>query len=186
MAAGGTPGNVQVGPGRIYVAAIGTTEPASASAALPSAWRAVGYTEDGSEFQSETTSEPVEVAEELDPIRYENTRRLSNFVFSMAESTGKNLALALNQGSDATTGGAIEPTDAGSEVRVMIVWDSDETPGATNSRLLIRQGYQSGQTTIAHRKAPAKKLIAVNFRAERPDDGTSEAWKFFEDSDGLI
>lgn len=185
MAAGGTPGNVQVGPGRIYVAPIGTTDPTDSSTALPSAWRAVGYTEDGSEFQTETTSEAVEVAEELDPIRYENTRRLSGFVFSMAESTGKNLALALNQGANVTTSGVVSPVAVGSEVRVKIVWDSDETAGASNSRLLIRQAYQSGQTTIAHRKAPAKKLIAVNFRAEKPDAG-GDAWKFFEDSTGLI
>ena len=75
MAAGGTPSNVDLGPGRLYVAPLGTAEPVNCSAALPSAWIPIGYTEDGTEFQFGVTREAVEVAEEVDPIGYEMTRR---------------------------------------------------------------------------------------------------------------
>lgn len=185
MAAGGTSSNVTLGPGRLYVAPIGTAEPTSASAAMPSAWRAIGYTDQGTAFTTETTSEPVEVAEELDPVRYVNTRRLSAVAFAMAETTRANLALALNDGADADNDGtAYEPPDSGDEVRIMIVWDSDETPGADNRRWIFRQAYQSGQVEIARRKAPAKSLLAVNFRLEKPDG--EAPFKVFPNASGLI
>jgi len=185
MAAGGIPGNVRVGPGRIYVAAIGTAEPVSASAVLPSAWFAVGYTEEGSLFSTSTTSEPLDVAEELDPIRYENTSRESSITFSMAEVTRRNLFLALNQGAgganDATI---IQPPNLGAEVRTMIVVDSDETPSATNVRWIFRRGYQSGTIELARRKSPQKSLVAVTFRLELPTGQT--AWAIYPNSSGLI
>lgn len=188
MAAGGTPTNVQLGPGRLYVAAIGTTEPASSSAALPSAWRAVGYTEDGNAFSTETTSEPVEVAEELDPVAYANTRRISRVAFTMAETTRRNLALAMNVGAnEANDATAFEPPDLGTEVRIMLVWDSDEDPTATpttNRRWLFRRGYQSGAIEVPHRKAPAKSLIAVTFNLEKPTG--AKVFKAFPNAAGLI
>lgn len=62
-----------IDPGLLYVAPIGTTEPTAstdlAAASLPSAWREVGYTEDGSVFKYDVKSEKIEVAEELDPIQ---------------------------------------------------------------------------------------------------------------------
>ena len=73
MAAGGTPGNVKLGAGRLYYAPLGTTEPTNCSTALPSAWIAVGYTENGTSIDTAITSEDIEVAEELDPIDNVNT-----------------------------------------------------------------------------------------------------------------
>lgn len=170
MAAGGTSTNVQTGPGRLYIAPIGTTEPTSASAALPSAWSPVGYTDQGHEFATDITSEAIEVAEELDPIRYENTRRISRVTFSMAEATQRNLAMALGSGaSTANDGTALEPPTAGSEVGVMIVWDSEEDPTTTgNVRWIYRQAKPSGTITVGHGKAPAKALIPVTFNLEKP------------------
>lgn len=169
MSAGGNADHVELGPGRLYVAPLGTTEPTSASAALPSAWVAIGYTEDGSAFASDITSEPVEVAEELDPISYVNTRRLNRVSFSMAEATARNLVLALGGGAaTANDGTSVEPPDAGAEVAVMLVWDSEETPGASNVRWIYRQAKPSGTIEIAHRKAPAKSLIPVTFNLEKP------------------
>lgn len=185
MAAGGIASNVTLGPGRLYVAPIGTAEPTDATSPMPSAWRPIGYTEQGTGFTTETTSEPVEVAEELDPIRYVNTRRLSSVAFEMAEATRRNLALALNLGANADNDDtALEPLDPEDEVRIMIVWDSDDTPGATNRRWLFRQCYQSGQVELANRKAPQKRLIGVNFRLEKPDGAA--AYKIFPNASGLI
>ena len=53
MAAGGSPGNVDVGPGRLYYAALGTAEPTDCSTVLPSAnWKVLGYTAAGPDRKS--------------------------------------------------------------------------------------------------------------------------------------
>jgi hypothetical protein len=169
MAAGGTSTNVQVGPGRLWVAPLGTTEPTTATAALPSAWVPIGYTEQGHEFAADITSEPIEVAEELDPIFYVNTRRISRVTFSMAEATKRNLGIALGSGATQTNDAtAYSPPAAGSELAVMLVWDSEESAGADNVRWIYRQAKPSGTISIAHGKAPAKALIPVTFNLEKP------------------
>lgn len=185
MAAGGSSTFVEVGPGRLYVAPIGTAEPADNDTALPSVWRAVGYTEDGSRFTSELTSEDIEVAEELDAIRTINTKRTNTLALSMAEASRRNLALALNQGANAANDDtALEPPDLGTEVRVMLVWDSDETPSATNVRWLYRQCYQTGAVEINRAKAPNKTLLPVTFAVEKPSG--LAPFKVFPSSTGLI
>lgn len=169
MAADGNSAAVKVGPGRIWMAPLGTAEPTDNSSALPSAWIPIGYTEEGNAYAADLTSEPVEVAEEIDPIRYENTRRLSRVTFSMAEATARNLVAALG-------GGTAQPNDdtdfdlpaAGTEVPIMLVWDSDEEASATNVRWLYRQAKPSGTIEIARRKAPQKTLIPVTFNLEKP------------------
>lgn len=169
MAAGGTTGNVELGPGRLYVAPLGTAEPASCSAVLPSAWRAVGYTEDGSAFSTALTQSEVDVAEEVDPILYVLTKRANTLVVTMAEMTRRNLALALGSGANAANDAtAYEPPNPGAEVAVMGVWDSQDTPDANNERWLFRQMKSGGTITIPRRKAPAKATIAVTFSLEKP------------------
>lgn len=185
MAAGGSTSNVELGPGRLYVAPLGTTEPASCSAALPSAWRAVGYTEDGSAFSTTLTNSEVDVAEEVDPILYVLSKRANTLALSMAEMTRANLALALGTGANAATDATTyEPPDPGSEVAVMIVWDKLDTPGATNVRWLFRQCKAGGTINIPRRKSPAKALMAVTFSLEKP--ASSAPFKVFPNSSGLV
>lgn len=186
MAASGTPGNVDLGPGRLYYAPLGTSEPTSCSAALPSAWIAVGYTEDGTAVDTEITSEAIEVAEELDPIRFEQTRRMTKLALQMAEMTKKRLALALGAGAGETDDAAtFEFPDAGDIVGVMFVWDSNETPDATNRRWLFRQCTPSGTVSTARRKAPQKALIPVTFDCAKPATGT-KAVKVFPNASGQV
>jgi len=169
MAAGGTTTNVTLGVGRLWVAALGTAEPTHASAAMPSAWSPIGYTEEGTAFSIELTSEPVEVAEELEPIFYSNTRRVGSLTVAMAETTKRNLFLALGGGAGATnTVGPLALPAVGSEVAVMLVWDFEDTPTATNTRYLFRQAKATGTIELANRKAPQKRLIAATFNLEKP------------------
>ncbi|MGK2948987.1 MAG: hypothetical protein ACSLFP_10460 [Acidimicrobiales bacterium] len=185
MAAGGNSDAVQLGPGRLYIAPIGTTEPTSASAALPSAWSPLGYTEDGNAYAADITTEPIEVAEELDPIRYVNTRRLNRLTLQMAEATARNLVLALGAGgAHPNDGQFVEPPDAGDSVAVMIVWDSDEAPGADNVRWVYRQAVPSGTIELPRRKAPAKTLIPVTFNLEKP--ASAKPWICFPNAAGDI
>jgi len=185
MAAGGNSDNISIGPGRIYIAPLATTEPASCSATLPSAWLAIGYTEEGTVVTIANTSAEVEVAEELDPVRYLNTKRTTKVSFAMAEMTVRNLALALADGAgralDAT---AYEPPDAGTDTAVMIVWDSEDTPSATNVRWLFRQAKASGNIAIARKKSPNKATIPVEFNLEKP--ASAAAFKVYPNSSFLV
>lgn len=186
-AAGGNSGNVQINPGRLYVAPLGTAEPTNNSSALPSAWRVVGYTDQGSAFNSNVTQSEVEVAEEVDPILFFVSKRVNTLAVAMAESTRQNLALAL---SDATNAFAanddtpFEPPSLSNMGAVMLVHDTLDTPGATNVRWLFRQVKPGGNIELARRKAPQKRLIAVTFNLEVPTGAA--AFKVFPNEDGLI
>lgn len=188
MAAGGTPGNVKLGPGRLYYAPLGTAEPTLASAALPSAWQIVGYTEDGTEITIDQTSEDIEVAEELDPIDNVLTKRTQQLKVTMAESTKRRLLLALGAGASyADDGTAFEFPDPDSIVAVMMVWDSDlaSTPTAANSRWLFRAVKPTGTITRVNNKAPNKRTIAATFNAVKPD-ASNRAVKVFSTPTGLV
>lgn len=170
MAAGGVPGNVSLGAGRAYVAPVGTAEPASGSAAVASAWRPIGYTEDGTKVTIELTNEPIEVAEEYDPILYVMTRRTTMVSIQMAEATRRNFALALagmaNADNDAQS---FEPPNPGDEDAFMLLWDSDEDPTTdANRRWLFRRCKVSGSIETQRNKAPNKALLPVEINVEKP------------------
>lgn len=173
----GTPSNVKLGPGLLYVAAIGTTEPTTGSGALPSAWTAIGYTEEGTAIGVEQTFSDVEVAEELDPVKTVQTGRMTSVKFDMAELTAANLKRALNGGTiSAPSMGFVtfEPADLGSETRIMLIWASDDH----EELWLFRRVLQVGNIEIPRRKAPAKAKIPVEFKCEIPSNGDPifKAW----------
>jgi hypothetical protein len=173
MAAGGNPANVDLGPGRLYIAPLGTAEPTSASAALDAAFVAVGYTDAGSMFATTVTNSEVEVAEEVDPIAYVMSKRVSTLAFAMAETTRRNFALAMGGGVTTNSAAPFEAPNPGSEVAIMIIHDSEETPtAATNTRFLFRQAKPGGTVNMNFAKAPAKTLIAVTFNLEKPASAT--------------
>jgi hypothetical protein len=188
MAAGGNPNNVTLGPGRLYYAPLGTTEPTSASAPLPSAWHVIGYTENGTSFDNAITSEDVEVAEELEPIANVQTKRTAAVVVEMAESLKSKLLLAVGGGAATTDDGtAFEFPDPDAIVGVMLVWDSDlgDVPTATNRRWVFRKAMPSGTVTRQNRKAPQKRTISATFNCVKPDL-TNKAIKIFPNASGQI
>jgi hypothetical protein len=171
MAAGGSPTNVTLGPGRLSYAPLGTAEPTLASAALPSAWQSVGYTENGTEFDITQTTSDVLVAEEFDPVATLLTSRATQLVVELDESTKRRMLLALGAGASfADDGTAFDNPDPTSMVNVMMVWDSDlGTPTATNRRWLFRSVTPTGTIKRVNNKAPAKRTFAVTFSAVKPD-----------------
>lgn len=92
-------GNVTTGPGTLYYAPLGTTEPASRTEAWPAGWVAVGYTAEGHSFSSSLSIDDVEVAELLDPVRRVTTKRDTKVAFAMAEITLAHLKLLMNGGT---------------------------------------------------------------------------------------
>lgn len=157
---------LQFGAGRLWIGPLGTTEPVDPTTAPDAAFTDLGYTEDGSQFGSQVTSENIFVAEELDPIKTGVTGRVSTVAFSLAQITAANLKTAYNGGTINTAAGVttFDPPAIGAEIRVMLLWDADDA----TERWVFRQCFQTGSAEIPRRKAPAKALIPVTFTLEKP------------------
>lgn len=164
----GNPNKVKVGPGLLYIAPLGSTEPSNLTtpwATVDVDWLPIGYTEEGHEFSSEPSFEPITVAEELTPIRYEEADKTEMLSFAAAEMTVENLTRAFNGGVVTTISGTVvryEPPALGSATRAMLGWESNDG----TERWVFRKCVQSGNVTIARRKSPDKALINMEFRLE--------------------
>lgn len=164
----GNPNKVKVGPGLLYIAPPGSTEPVNLTtpwATVDADWQAIGYTEEGHEFSSEPSFEPITVAEELSPIRYEEADKTEMLSFAAAEMTVDNLTRAFNGGTVTTLSGTVvrfEPPAIGQASRAMLGWESQDG----TERWVFRKCVQAGTVTIARRKSPEKALIAMQFNLE--------------------
>lgn len=101
----GTAENVKLGPGYLYFGPVGAVEPTDLTtpwATVDPLWLPVGYTDEGSTFSYELSSDNVDVAEELDHLRVETTGRSGKVSFAMAELTARNVGYALNGGDVVT------------------------------------------------------------------------------------
>lgn len=167
-----------VGPGFLWIAPIGTTEPTPTAAAskftdtIPVAWIPLGATTEGSTFSYSTNVEPVNVAEFFDPISYYTTERSGTLAFTMANWTLSNVRRAMNGGVAALTptgtGGAeitsFEPPTPGTEVRSMLLWQSDDD----TVRLLVRKAISGGEVSMQFQKAPNLAGIPTTWNMEIP------------------
>ena len=165
----GTPTNVRVGPGRLYIAPVGTAEPADLTVSWHADWVQVGYTEEGSTFGFDQTFEDVMVAEEFDAIDTLQTQRAITVSFAAAELTATNLQRALNGGTITTAAGVITftPPAAGEVTRLAVGWEADDG----QERWVFRRCVQQGSVEIARQKAPNKASIPMEFRVTVPDAG---------------
>jgi hypothetical protein len=168
----GTPANLALGPGILYLAPTGTAEPVdlvATWASVAAAWAQIGYTEDGSQFNYQLATDPVSVAEELDPISNTPTGRTMSVEFTMAEITATNLKRAFNGGTISSGTGCVyfEPPDLGSELRVMLGFESEDH----TERWIYRQCYNNGQIQMPRRKGAANATIPVTFLLEKPATG---------------
>lgn len=164
MPVGNQPSQVRVGPGILKVAPVGTPEPADLTAAWNVAWLDLGYTAEGHTFTVSPSFDPVEVAEEVDPISYEATGREMRVEFALAQITAKRLSYALNGGTITVAGSVVtfEPPDPGTETRVALGWESRDK----KERWVWRKCMQTGDVEIARRKAPDNATVPVSFMLE--------------------
>ena len=168
---------LSLGPGRLSWAPLGTALPTDHDTPLSEEYQEVGSTEEGSEFAYEITSDPVEVAESLDPLFHRTTGRNGTVSFAMAENTVRNLTLAFNGGTVASTanGFSYEPPEPGTEVARILVWDSEDG----EERFVWKQVTQGGTVTISRRKGADKATLPVEFRVERPAAGGAPWTAFY-------
>lgn len=173
------PSAVRVGPGTLYIAPIGSTEPTDLATAWDAAWVELGYTDAGSEIVIDQTFEDVTVMEELEPIEIAQTARQVTVNFALAEMTATNIQRAMNGGT-ITVAGAVtkfEPPAAGTFTPRMIGWESDDGL----ERLVFRRCIQTGSVTMARRRAPDKATIPMSFRCTKPEGAAT--FVYFHDTD---
>jgi len=169
----GTAANLRLGPGYLYIAPLGTTEPtdlATAWATVSASWVAIGYTAQGSEFDYQLNTSPVMVAEELDPISNASDGRSSMLKFVMSEITATNLKRASNGGTITTGSGIVtfEPPDLGTETRTMLGFESEDH----SERWVFRQCLMTGQLQILRQKGANNATMACEFTLEKPATGS--------------
>ncbi len=176
----GDPLAVRVGPGWLYIAPLGSTEPPDLATAWDAAWTPLGYTDEGSNFVFESTFEDVQVAEELDPVEIVQTARTATVNFALAEVTAANMQRAFNGGDVTTATGVVtfEPP-ASSEIPtpVMLGWESVDGL----ERWVFRRCTQVGTVDIARRRAPDKATLPMSFRCTKPAGAAT--FKFMHDED---
>jgi hypothetical protein len=169
---------IRVGPGIIYVAPLGTTEPVNLSSAWDVAWVRIGYTDAGSTWTFDQTFEDVMVAEELEPLQILQTARTISLAFAAAEITAVNMQRALNGGTITPSGAppneiiTFEPPPAGTYTPLMMGWQADDN----YERWVFRRCVSTGSIEIARRKAPDKATIPITFRATKPTGVQSFKW----------
>lgn len=169
--------NILTDPGYLFIAPLLTAVPTHTVSgskftdSWPGAWISLGATEDGSQFNYESTVEPIRAAEFFDPIRFSTTDRAGNFSFTLVDWTLANLKRVLNGGTLAVVSGTgatqlnrFTPPIPGAEVRQMIGWESlDNTV-----RIIAYQCLNGGNIQSSFRRAPAKAGMACTFNFEKP------------------
>jgi hypothetical protein len=177
-------------PGALWVAPIGSAEPADEHAVWGTGWFKLGYTDAGSTFAYDITTANVEVEEELDVIATVTTARAAHVTAALAQITFQNLMIAMNGGiltsSDTGEAWTFEPPELGDEVRVMLGWDAYKgavTAAVTGPpavaagypqndlRMVFRKVFQGGSVSMSNRKGNTKSTIPVDFKLEKPDNG---------------
>lgn len=173
--------NVLVSAGFLLWAPIGTAVPTNTvlggvfTDAWPAAWLELGATDEGKTFSYEISVEPIEVAEFLDPVRFETVSRQGSMAFALADYTLTNVQKVMNGGTLAVTGVApnelstFTPPDPGEEVRAMIGFESlDNT-----FRLVLHQTINGSTIESQFQKPPQKALLPAEFQMEIPVGSTA-------------
>ena len=183
MSERGDPRAVRVGPGKLYVAAEGATEPEDLVTAWSGAWTLLGYTQEGSEFVFEQEFEDVFVAEELDPILTLQTTRRVLVNFNAAQITAANMQRALNGGTITTDEGVtkFEPPGVGDYTHIAIGWEAEDSL----ERWIFRKCLQIGSVNIARRKSPDLATLPMSFSAVKPATGTTFVMYHADDYEGI-
>lgn len=165
--------SVALGPGQLFIAVLGSTEPTDLSTAWDAAWKPLGYTNDGSQQSYAPSYDDVEVAEELDPVDSVPTGRKITVSFDLAENTALNYKRAMNGGTITVSGVApdqifkFEPPALGTETQVMIGFESEDHA----ERWVWRQCKQTGSSETSRKKGADKALIPMEFTCYPPDAG---------------
>ena len=177
MTVGKDPSTVAIGAGTLYVAPIGTAEPLSITGAFAGGWIPLGYTLDGTIFTSGSTTSNLEVAEEYYPLTTIVTEKVSMVDFKLSQITAVNMSYAMNGGTTSVVGGGggvtFDPPAPGTEVRVMLAWQSLDS----TERYVWRQCFQTAATARNMQKTVPQATLNCSFNLEKPSG--LQPWRWF-------
>lgn len=163
-----TKGNLIMGPGSLYLAEFGETEPTDATAAWPAGWTDFGATQDGVSFGINQEFKELEVDQVVDVPGRRLIKRDTRFKTNLAEATLENLAVALNMPASvittATGKKTLTPTVG------MIPFNPDEyaigfeglAPLGYKRRVIVRSALQIGNVEQVSKK-DGQKVYPVEF-----------------------
>lgn len=159
---------VLIGTGTLYIAPEGTAFPADPSVAPDVAWVDVGYSEEGWSFNVDRTIEDVEVAEEMEPIDVQQTKRDVRIVGASAQASIENFKLAMGGGTIATAAGPPATktyTPSGVEVldRKALLFRGKAPSGKVRDTK-VPHAISVAAVEMASKKAPDKTLLAMEWR----------------------
>lgn len=171
-----TPGLIKTGPGLLRYAPLGTTIPVitAASSKIVATWTNwvdVGATEAGTTYAESVDTEDIKVAESLYPVRTVTTGKTGTVSVALAHISDINWKLATNGGtivSTGTTGTKLNtfiPPLIGSEVRVMLAWQSTED----DEVIVWPQVFNTGSMEINRGDVATMATIPLEFSVELPD-----------------
>jgi hypothetical protein len=169
--------------GFLYWAPVGSTLPSCTvvggvfTDTWPVAWVSPGMTEGGTDIDLTTTVSPILAAEQIDPLAYRTTDRTGTITFELKSFVAANLARALNgavttvTGATTTTLTQIDPPAIGTEVRVMIGYESLDC----TFRFVAFQTINAVDIKMTMTKAPKNTNIPCKFNFEKP--ATTQPWR---------
>jgi hypothetical protein len=167
---------VDIGPGDLLIAPIGTTEPVDViDTAWPAAWIQIGYTDNGSAFVVDPTIDDVRVAEEVDAVAQTLTSQVSRLEFAMAQISAWHLGVALGGGTVTTGTGIVtfDPPAPGVLKEVMLGWRS----AAKDEAWLWRRCVSNGALNLERRTGNNKATIPIQFKVLVPTNAALRPWK---------
>ena len=146
-------------------------------ATASSAWRDIGYSEDGWTLEMDRTFEDILVAEEVDPIKTIKTAQEARLMGELSQASLKNLSVAMGQidsyvsedDSDFAAGYDVVKapiTDSFSEMAALLI---AEGPAGADRHVQMPRTVSVGAFSMSHAKAPQKVVIATEFKLLVPD-----------------
>lgn len=178
---------VLIGTGVLYVAdrtASGLAFPGDdgsgnwqSVATASSAWRDIGYSEDGWTLEMDRTFEDILVAEEVDPIKTIKTAQEARLMGELSQASLANLSVAMGQvdsyvsqddGDFAAGYDVVKSpiTDSFSEMAALLL---AEGPAGADRHIQMPRVVSVGAFSMSHAKAPQKVVIATEFKLLVPD-----------------
>jgi hypothetical protein len=166
VTSGASSGTVVV-PGGIAASSVFTD-------AIAAAWTPAGVTAEGSEFSYELATDPITVAEYLDPLSIVSTGRTGGVAFDAAQDHLNTWKMAMNGGTISTVAGSgatlvsqYAPPAVGSEVRISLLWESDDN----TLRKWYPRCFQTGSLQVSRKKGSDFARWGVAFGLEQPSTG---------------
>lgn len=177
---------VQTGPGRLRFAPLGTAIPSFAVVAFKFAptwtsWLDFGSTDAGITYTESAETADIKVAESLYPVRTVVTSKSSRIAGVLNEPSDVNWKAVNNGGTIAITGSTgtkmseYTPALAGSEVRIMLAFQSN----GDDEIIVWPQVFQVGSMEYARGTFETKAGLPFEFNAEIPATGYTTPYHRF-------